>query len=234
MDGGAHLPRHDGGGFADRAEAGCRLAARLGHLRADDPLVLGLPRGGVPVAAEVARALDAPLDVILVRKLGVPDQPELAVGAVGEDGVLVLNDAVQRAARVTRRELEAVAVRERRVLSERAAEAARRGRRAAPLGGRCVVVVDDGIATGSTTAAACAVVRARGAARVVIATPVAPAASLAHLSAVADELVAVEVPGNFFAIGQWYRDFSQTPDSEVWTLLSVAADGYGRRHGDHD
>ena len=222
-----------GDAFVDRADAGRQLATRLHHLGPARPVVLGLPRGGVPVAAEVARALRTPLDVVLVRKLGVPGQPELAVGAVGEGGVRVVNEAVRQAAEVDASTLAALEARERDALDRRAVEAGRRGRRPVPLEGRCVVIVDDGIATGSTAAAACAVVRARGACRVVLAAPVAPSRSLARLSSVADELDAVHVPEDFLAIGQWYRDFSQTAEGLVWALLSAGGGGYGRTHGYH-
>jgi putative phosphoribosyl transferase len=205
--------------FRDRADAGSRLAAALAHLRATHPVVLGLPRGGVPVAAEVAGALSAPLDVVLVRKLGVPSQPELAVGAIGEDGVRVVNQEVRRAARVSDDELEAVEARERLELDRRA-RLLRAGRPAVPLRGRTVVIVDDGIATGSTMRAACAIARVHGAVRVVVAVPVAPAASVAHLSDVADEIVCVRMPEPFFAIGQWYGDFTQTSEEEVVKLLA--------------
>ena len=221
------------GAFADRADAGRRLAARLHHLGPARPVVLGLPRGGVPVAAEVARVLAAPLDVVLVRKLGVPGRPELAVGAVGEGGVRVVNEEVRRAAHVDAHTLATLESHGRDVLDRQTAEGGRRGRRPVPLEGRCVLIVDDGIATGSTAAAACAVVRARGACRVVLAAPVAPSRSLARLSSVADELDAVHVPEDFLAIGQWYRDFSQTTEALVWALLSAGDDGYGRTHGYH-
>ena len=159
--------------FTDRADAGRQLAARLGHLRGEPVVVLGLPRGGVPVALEVAQALGAPLDVIVVRKLGVPFQPELGMGAVGEDGVRVINREVIQAARVPAEELAAVQAREQANVDARAARyRARRPRE--PLAGRTAVVVDDGIATGSTARAACQVARAHGAARVVLAVPVAP------------------------------------------------------------
>jgi putative phosphoribosyl transferase len=207
--------------FRDRADAGRILAAQLVHLRSAHPVVLGLPRGGVPVAAEVARALGAPLDVALVRKLGVPFQPELAMGAIGEGGVRVVNDEVRRAAGVTESDLAAVEARE-RVELERRAERFRDGRPPLPLKGRTVVVVDDGIATGSTARAACEIARARGAAHVVLATPVAPRASLAQLAKVADDVVCVEAPEHFFAIGQWYDDFAQTSDAEVVALLGAA------------
>ncbi len=219
--------------FADRADAGRQLAARLHHLGRARPVVLGLPRGGVPVAAEVARALGAPLDVVLVRKVGVPGRPELAVGAVGEGGVRVVNEEVRQAAHVDAHTLATLEAHERDVLDRRAAEARSRGRHPAPLEGRCVVIVDDGIATGSTAAAACAVVRARGACRVVLAAPVAPSRSLAPLSSAFDELDAVHVPEDFLAIGQWYGDFSQTTEGAVWALLSAGRDGYGRTHGYH-
>jgi putative phosphoribosyl transferase len=208
--------------FADRADAGRQLAARLQHLRGEPVVVLGLPRGGVPVALEVARALGAPLDVIVVRKLGVPFQPELGMGAVGEDGVRVINREVVRLARVPADELAAVQARERAQVDARAARY-RRHRPREPLAGRTAVVVDDGIATGSTARAACQVARAHGAARVVLAVPVAPRGWQARIAGAADELVCVDTPRDFFAIGQFYADFSQATDEEVIACLQRAA-----------
>ncbi|WP_426368254.1 phosphoribosyltransferase family protein [Streptomyces sp. E-08] len=200
--------------FRDRTDAGRQLAARLDHLKGQDVVVLGLPRGGVPVAVEVAEALDAPLDICLVRKLGVPHQPELAMGALGEGGVRVLNERVIRETGVGERALAAVEEREHAELDQRALRY--RGSRASvPLDGRTVVVVDDGLATGATALAACRVVRARGAARIVLAVPVAPRGWTTRLGGEADETVSVHAPELFFAIGQFYRDFSQTPDAEV-------------------
>ncbi|HKA94619.1 MAG TPA: phosphoribosyltransferase [Acidimicrobiia bacterium] len=210
--------------FRDRREAGRRLAERLSGLRAASPLVLGLPRGGVPVAFEVARALDAPLDILVVRKLGVPFQPELGMGAVGEGGVRVLNADVLRQARVTDSQLAAVEARERTEVEERAARL-RGGRPAVPLAGRTVVIVDDGLATGGTARAAVRVARARGAERVLLAIPVAPPETVAALRADADDVVAVETPEPFFAIGGWYTDFSATSDSEVVELLRATRGG---------
>jgi len=207
--------------FRDRREAGRRLAERLSGLRAASPLVLGLPRGGVPVAFEVAEALDAPLDVLVVRKLGVPFQPELGMGAVGEGGVRVLNPDVLHQARVTEAQLAEVEARERAAVEERATRL-RRGRTAVPLAGRTVVIVDDGLATGGTARAAVHVARARGAERVILAVPVAPAETVAALRADADEVVAIETPEPFFAIGGWYSDFSPTSDTEVVELLRAA------------
>jgi putative phosphoribosyl transferase len=205
-------------GFADRADAGRRLAARLGHLRGEHVVVVGLPRGGVPVAFEVARALGAPLDVIVVRKLGVPFQPELGMGAIGEDGVRVIDQEIVRRGEISADELAAVEARERRELERRVVRY-RRGRPRQPLDGRVVVVVDDGLATGSTARAACQVARAQGASRVVLAVPVAPAGWETRLGDVADELVCVETPQAFFAIGEFYADFSQTADDEVVACL---------------
>ncbi|MFH8380579.1 phosphoribosyltransferase family protein [Kitasatospora sp. NPDC018058] len=207
--------------FTDRTDAGRRLAARLGHLGAPDTVVVALPRGGVPVAAEVAAALAAPLDICVIRKLGVPYQPELGMGAIGEDGVRVLNEQVIRIAGVTDDQLAAVERSERAEL-ERRARAYRGDRPAADLRGRTVVVVDDGIATGSTAKAACRIVRARGAARVVLAVPVAPPDWTDRLTEVADELICVDTPSPFFAIGEFYADFSQTDDEEVLALLAQA------------
>ncbi|MFJ5710764.1 phosphoribosyltransferase family protein [Streptomyces sp. NPDC093105] len=204
--------------FADRVDAGRQLAARLGHLRGHDVVVLGLPRGGVPVAAEVAEALDAPLDICLVRKLGVPSRPELAMGAIGEGGVRVVNEEIVRGGGVTARELEAVEEREREVLADRA-RTYRGSRRPVPLEGRTVVVVDDGLATGATALAACRAVRAAGAGRIVLAVPVAPHDWAARLGGEADETVAVHTPTGFAAVGQFYRRFDQTPDAEVVALL---------------
>ena len=208
--------------FRDRTDAGKQLAGHLRHLSDSDVVVVGLPRGGVPVADQVARSLDAPLDVILVRKLGVPLQPELAMGAIGEAGVRVLNDETVRMAHVTPGELAAVEVRERTEL-ERRASRYRTGRQRVPLAGRVVVVVDDGIATGSTAKAACQVARAAGARRVVLAVPVAPKDWRDRLAGVADELIAVSTPQRFSAIGRFYRDFTQTSDDEVMACLDREA-----------
>jgi putative phosphoribosyl transferase len=208
--------------FADRSEAGRRLAGRLAHLRGEPLVVVGLPRGGVPVAYEVAVALHAPLDVIVVRKLGVPAQPELGMGAIGEDGVRVVNADVVRMARVSRLQFAAVEEAERREL-ERRARRYRGDRPPTPLVGRAAVVVDDGLATGSTASAACQVARGRGAARVVLAVPVAPPDWWDRLAADADELVCLGTPEPFFAIGQFYEDFSQTTDEQVIDCLQRAS-----------
>jgi putative phosphoribosyl transferase len=208
--------------FRDRVDAGRRLAAALGHLRGPDVIVLGLPRGGVPVAFEVAEAIGAPLDVIVVRKLGVPFQPELAMGAIGEGGVRVLNDRVLRLAAVSGRDLARVEERERREL-ERRARLFRGDRPPRPLAGKTVIVVDDGIATGSTVRAACQVVRARGAGRVVVAAPVAAPDTLRSLAELADEVVCLDAPAAFDAVGQAYVDFAQTSDDTVTRLLAEAA-----------
>jgi len=208
--------------FIDRVDAGRRLAARLQHLRGDQVVVLGLPRGGVPVAYEVAKALDAPLDVIVVRKLGVPLQPELGMGAIGEGGVRIINEEVMRLAGVSDGELAEVEARERAEL-ERRARRFRGDRPRTALEGRTVVVVDDGIATGSTARAACQVAHAQGAARVVLAVPIAPPGWEAGLGAGADEFVCLDTPEPFFAIGQFYADFDQTSDEEVIACLERAA-----------
>jgi len=207
--------------FRNRTEAGTALAARLEHLRGDDVVVLGLPRGGVPVAFEIAEALDAPLDVIVVRKVGVPGQPELAMGAIGEDGVRVVNDEIVRLTGASTADFARVEQREREELRRRAV----RFRGAAPrvdLTGRTAVLVDDGIATGSTARAACHVARAHGAARVVLAVPVAAPDSVVALSEDADEIVCVEQPSWLRSVGQWYEDFTQVEDQTVVELLERA------------
>jgi putative phosphoribosyl transferase len=208
--------------FLDRSDAGRRLANRTLHLRGEDVVVLALPRGGVPVAAEVARALGAPLDVIVVRKLGVPVQPELGMGAIGEGDVRIINPEVVAITHVTDAEIAAVERRERAELDRRA-QRFRGDRPRTPLAGRTAVIIDDGIATGSTARAACQVARAQGAARVVLAVPVAPPSACAALAADADEVICLETPGHFLAIGEWYQDFSQTSDREVVSLLQRAA-----------
>ncbi|GIH93390.1 phosphoribosyltransferase family protein [Planobispora siamensis] len=218
--------------FIDRSDAGRRLAVRLRHLRDADPVVLGLPRGGVPVAFEVAGRLGAPLDVIVVRKLGVPVQPELGFGAIGEDGVRIVNHDVVRMAGLYPEQMEAVEEHERAVLAERARRL-RAGRPRVPLTGRTAIVVDDGIATGSTARAACHVARAHGAARVVLATPVCSPEVAARLGDAADEVVCLHTPRTLYAIGQWYDDFSQTGDAEVTELLNRAGAGEHSAAGGH-
>jgi predicted phosphoribosyltransferase/dienelactone hydrolase len=210
------------GVFADRVDAGRRLAHELHHLVTQDVVVVGLPRGGVVVAAEVAVALGAPLDVIVVRKLGVPCQPELAMGAIGEGGVRVINGDIVQAAGIGPQELAAVEVRERAELQRRV-DRFRPDRHSVPLAGRVVVVVDDGVATGSTAHAACQVVRALGAARVVLAVPVAPVGWRQRFEGVADELVCLATPRPFGGIGRFYRDFSETSDAEVLAALARGA-----------
>lgn len=207
--------------FRDRRDAGRQLGARLSELRELDPVVVGLPRGGVPVAFEVAQALGAPLDVIVVRKIGVPFQPELGMGAVGEGGVRVLNERIIESAGVTDREVAAVEERERAEV-ERRAKRFRGDRPMVELAGRTVIIVDDGLATGGTARAALQVARAHGAASVVLAVPVAPPDTVRALEDEADEVVALQTPDAFFAIGQWYDDFTQTTDGEVVALLAAA------------
>jgi len=209
--------------FADRVEAGRRLAKRLDHLHGQDVVVLGLPRGGVPVAFEVATALAVPLDVIVVRKLGVPFQPELAMGAIGEGGFRVLDQDLIHRAQITPHELEEVERRERQVLDARVARF-RRGRERVDLKDRIAVIVDDGVATGATARVACAVARHLGAAKVVVAVPVAPAETVRSMVG-ADEVVCLSMPRPFLAVGQHYGDFSATSDDEVVVLLDAA----GRR-----
>ena len=211
--------------FADRTDAGRRLAVALRHLERRDPAVLGLPRGGVPVAYEVAQALGAPLDVIVVRKLGVPHHPELGFGAIGEGGVRVISDEIVRRAGVRGKDLVAVERAEEAELVRRA-QAYREGRPRLSLKGRAVVVVDDGVATGATARAACQVVRAQGVAHVVLAVPVASPDVAARLGEDVDEVVCLSTPSFFSAVGEWYRDFSQTSDEEVVSLLARATGGH--------
>jgi predicted phosphoribosyltransferase len=203
--------------FADRADAGERLAeAVAAEDLGDDVVVLGLPRGGVPVASVVAKRLAAPLDVLVVRKLGAPENPEFAIGAIGPGGIRVVGDGSSRASAGPR--LERVEKRERAELARRE-QAYRAGRPALDLAGRTVVIVDDGVATGATARVACLVARALGAARVILAVPVAPATWRERLGEAADTYVAVEEPRQFWAVGAFYRDFRQTSDDEVIAAL---------------
>jgi len=211
--------------FQDRAEAGRSLGQKLAQVRGQDVVVLGLPRGGVPVAFEVAKALDSPLDVIVVRKLGLPFQPEVAMGAIGEGNARVLDSRVISLSGVSEDDLRAVERAEREVLESRIARY-RHGRPRTDLSGRTAVIVDDGIATGSTARVACTVARQLGAARVVLAVPVAPSRALASL-AEPDEVVCLISDRHFQAVGNYYRDFSPTSDEEVLRLLEAAA---RRRH----
>jgi predicted phosphoribosyltransferase len=210
--------------FSDRVTAGIELARLLGHHAGrSDLLVLGLPRGGVPVAAEVARALGAPLDVFMVRKIGLPGRVELAVGALASGGVRVLNDRVIKAAEIGPEELELLAARAGEILAER--ERRYRGSRPGPaVAGRTVVLVDDGLATGATMRAAIAALRELGAGRVIAAVPVAPSETCERLAGLVDEMVVVHTPEPFIAVGAWYADFSATSDDEVERLLAPGPD----------
>ena len=207
--------------FADRSDAGRRLAQPLLAYRGPDAVVLGLPRGGVPVAAEVAVALGAPLDVLVVRKLGVPRQPELAFGAIGEGGIRVLNESVLRQGGLTPEDLAAVEEAERAELDRRLRRY-RGGAAGLPLAGKVAIIVDDGFATGATARAAALVARASGASRVILAAPIGAPDTVAGLADVADDVVCLVMPPGFVAVGQGYRDFGQTADDEVCELLERA------------
>lgn len=214
--------------FADRTEAGEALAAEVEHLRGGDCLVLGLPRGGVPVGFRVAERLEAPLDVLLVRKLGAPHRPELALGAIGEGGVKVVDWERAERLRVSEEYLREVVERERAEL-RRQADLFRAGRPGMDPAGRTAVIVDDGVATGSTALAACRVARRAGARRVVMAAPVAPRGWEENFRGAADECAAVAAPARFWAIGLFYRDFRPTPDREVMDLLARSRPDGGNR-----
>ncbi len=207
--------------FRDRRDAGRRLADRLAGYSTQQPIVIGLARGGLPVAAEVAERLNAPLDTLVVRKIGVPWQPELGVGAIAEGGVRIVNRALVDEVGMSDRDLEAVTDRERPEL-ERRVRRYRGNHEAAEVAGRLVILVDDGLATGYTARAAIEALRSRGARRIVLAVPVAPADSVRDLAAAADEVIADEIPTWFMAIGKWYEDFSQTSDEEVTIILEAA------------
>jgi predicted phosphoribosyltransferase len=217
--------------FHDRVDAGRRLAAELAdYAGRPDLLVLALPRGGVPVAYEVARALDAPLDVFLVRKLGVPGHEELAMGAIATGGVRVVNDSVVEMLHLPERVIDAVAEKEQRELERREAEY--RGDRPEPeVRGRTVILVDDGLATGSTMRAAAEALRHEGAARLVVAVPVAPPETCEAFRSEVDEIVCAITPDPFYGVGMWYEDFSQTTDEEVRALLDRGADPTRDREG---
>jgi putative phosphoribosyl transferase len=207
--------------FTDRSSAGRELAARLRHLASQDCIVLALPRGGLPVAAEVAKVLDAPLDVLNVRKLGVPWQPELAMGAVSTGGVRVLNDDVIRAAGISHEHVETATAVQRKEI-ERRERLYRQGRPPPALAGRTVIIVDDGIATGATVRAAIAVVRAQRPRRLVLGVPVAAWATIDALSREVDEIVCVKTPDDLLAIGLWYDRFPQLTDEDVAASLEAA------------
>ncbi len=207
--------------FQDRADAGRQLGEALSAYRGQTVVVVGLPRGGVPVAFEVAAALRAPLDVIIVRKLGLPGQPEVAMGAVGEGGVMVTNSKVLAQCKVDDDVLQRVVTRERAEVDQRALRF-RAYAPAQPLAGHIVIVVDDGIATGATARAACEVARAKEAVQVVLAAPVAAPDTAASMHAVADDVVCLQTPRRFQAVGHAYRDFAQVPEAEVARLLKAA------------
>jgi predicted phosphoribosyltransferase len=208
--------------FLDRRDAGRRLAAELITLAHELPVIVALPRGGVPVAAEVARALAAPLDILAVRKLGAPGNPELGVGAVAEDATGVLDVRSAGMLGMTRPMLDATLSQESQELRRRV-ERYRDGRAAIPVSGRTVIVVDDGMATGLTDLAAVKALRKRGARRIVVAVPVASRESVAMLGREADRVVCVMIPRRLFGVGVWYEDFTAVSDEQVVALLAEAS-----------
>ncbi len=209
--------------FRDRREAGRQLAARLNrYANRSDVVVLALPRGGVPVAFEVARALRAPLDVFLVRKLGLPGHEELAMGAISTGGVRVVNEDVVRALQISAEVIDAVAAEEQQELERRARDY--RGDRPAPeVKGKIVILVDDGLATGASMRAAVAALRQLGPMWLVVAVPVAAPATCGEFRDVVDDIVCARTPDPFYAVGLWYEDFAQTTDEEVRDLLDRAS-----------
>jgi putative phosphoribosyl transferase len=211
--------------FRDRTEAGQLLARKLRrYANRSDIIVLALPRGGVPVAYEVAKALRAPLDVFLVRKLGVPGQEELAMGAIATGGIRVLNEDVVRELKIPPRVIVSVAAKETHELERR--ERLYRGGRPAPdMNGRTVILVDDGLATGSSMRAAVAALRQKSPGRIVVAVPIAAAATCRELESEVDEIVCYETPEPFYSVGLWYEDFSQTTDEEIRQLLERVTNG---------
>ena len=209
--------------FRDRADAGRVLAGALAsYAGRTDLIVLALPRGGVPVAFEVARALGAPLDVFLVRKLGLPGHEELAMGAIASGGIRLINEDVVRAYHVSDAQIESVSAAEEREL-ERRERSYRDGRLLPPLHDRTVILVDDGLATGATMRAAVLALRQESPARIVVAVPVAAAETCDDFRSIVDDIVCAETPSPFYAVGLWYEDFSQTTDEEVHDLLSATA-----------
>jgi putative phosphoribosyl transferase len=207
--------------FDDRRQAGRLLGAKLLALAAERPIVLALPRGGVPVALEVARALEAPLDLLTVRKLGAPQNPELGVGAVAEDGTAVLDVAMARRVGMTQEQLDLTVEREERELHRRM-ERFRDGRAPLDLSGRTVVIVDDGLATGLSDLAAVRAVRRRGAAQIIVAAPVGSREAVSMLGREADRVLLLSTPRELLGVGRWYRDFSAVSDGEVLALLAEA------------
>lgn len=213
--------------FANRTEAGLKLAEALRYYRGrTDTIVIGLPRGGVVTAAAIAETLDLPLDVLVVRKLGTPGQEELAMGAIGPGGVRVLNEDVIRFCGIHEREIEAVTVRERKEV-ERREKLFRGNEPPLKVAGKNVIVVDDGLATGSTMAAAIDVVRKQKAKNIIVAVPVAPPDTAERLRSRVDEFVCLETPGSFEAVGYWYVDFGQVEDTEVVRILDRARSSAG-------
>lgn len=220
-----------GSKFRDREEAGRALAAQLGmYANRDDVLVLALPRGGVPVAYEVARVLHVALDVFLVRKLGVPGHEELAMGAIASGGVELLNEDVVNGLRISAAQVEAVARRERAELERRAREY-RGNRPPLDVAGRCIILVDDGLATGATMRAAVTALRLERPSRIVVAAPVGAMDTCDAMQTIADEVVCVMTPEPFAAVGLWYQRFEQTSDDEVRDLLRRAEENFGEPHG---
>jgi putative phosphoribosyl transferase len=212
--------------FHDRTDAGRRLGSALAHYaHRRDVAVLALPRGGVPVAYEVALLLQAPLDIFIVRKLGVPSEPELAMGAVASGGVRVLNQDVVHALEISEQTIERVADRELEEI-ERRERIYREGRPAPSLAGKIAVLVDDGLATGSTMRAAARALKLQQPTKIVVAVPVAAPATCAEIGREVDEIVCLATPEPFYAVGQWYQDFAQTTDEEVQELLQRAAGRY--------